>query len=52
MPLAVYVALQRDVDAAVAMSVVLLALAAGILLSVRLAPSWLGPVYRARAGRH
>jgi molybdate transport system permease protein len=51
MPLAVYVALQRDVDAAVAMSVVLLALAVGVLLSVRLAPSWLGLLDRARARR-
>jgi molybdate transport system permease protein len=51
MPLAVYVALQRDVDAAVAMSVVLLALAAGVLMSVRLAPSWLGWLDRAHARR-
>jgi molybdate transport system permease protein len=51
MPLAVYVALQRDVDAAVAMSVVLLALAVGVLMSVRLAPSWLGWLDRAHA-RH
>ena len=51
MPLAVYVALQRDVEAAVAMSVVLLALAVGVLLSVRLAPSWFGLLDRARARR-
>jgi molybdate transport system permease protein len=51
MPLAVYVALQRDVDAAVAMSVVLLALAVGVLMSVRLAPSWLGWLDRAHARR-
>jgi molybdate transport system permease protein len=51
MPLAVYVALQRDVDAAVAMSVVLLALAVGVLLSVRVAPSWLGWLDRAHARR-
>ena len=51
MPLAVYVALQTDVDAAVAMSVMLLALSVGILLSIRLAPSWLGALDRARAGR-
>ncbi len=51
MPLAVYVELQRDVDAAVAMSVVLLALAAGVLMSVRLAPSWIGWLNRAHARR-
>jgi molybdate transport system permease protein len=51
MPLAVYVALQRDVDAAVAMSVVLLVLAVGVLLSVRVAPSWLGWLDRAHARR-
>lgn len=49
MPLAVYIALQRDLEAAVAMSVLLLALAVGILLSVRLAPTWLGLLDRARA---
>ena len=51
MPLAVYVALQRDVDAAVAMSVVLLALAVGVLLSVRVAPTWVGRLDRAHARR-
>jgi molybdate transport system permease protein len=51
MPLAVYVALQRDVDAAVAMSVLLLALSVGVLLSVRLAPSWFSLLDRARARR-
>ena len=51
MPLAVYVALQTDLDAAVAMSVILLALSVGILLSIRLAPSWIGGFDRARAGR-
>jgi molybdate transport system permease protein len=51
MPLAVYVALQRDVDAAVAMSVLLLALSVGILLSIRVTPSWLGRRDRARARR-
>jgi molybdate transport system permease protein len=51
MPLAVYIALQQDVDAAVAMSVLLLALSVGILLSVRLAPSWFSLLDRARARR-
>jgi molybdate transport system permease protein len=51
MPLAVYVALQRDLDAAVAMSVLLLGLAVGVLLSVRLSPRWVGALVRARAGR-
>ncbi len=51
MPLAVYLALQRDVDAAVAMSVLLLTLSLGILLSIRLSPSWLGVLDHARARR-
>jgi molybdate transport system permease protein len=51
MPLAVYIALQRDLDAAVAMSVLLLALSVGVLISIRLAPAWLGALDRARAGR-
>jgi molybdate transport system permease protein len=51
MPLAVYVALQSDLEAAVAMSVLLLALSVGILLSTRLAPAWLGLFDRARARR-
>jgi ABC-type sulfate transport system permease component len=51
MPLAVYIALQQDVDAAVAMSVLLLALSLGILLSIRLAPPWFGLLDRARARR-
>ena len=51
MPLAVYVALQRDVDAAVALSVLLLALSLGVLLSVNLSPTWLGLPDRARARR-
>ena len=51
MPLAVYVALQRDLDAAVAMSVLLLALAVGVLLSIRLSPTWLGLLDRARDRR-
>ncbi len=50
MPLAVYVALQQDVEAAVALSVLLLTLSIGILLSIRLAPTWLGVFDRARAG--
>ncbi len=37
MPLAVYIALQSDLDAAVAMSVLLLALSLAVLLSIRLA---------------
>lgn len=37
MPLAVYIALQSDLDAAVAMSVLLLALSLGVLLGIRLA---------------
>jgi molybdate transport system permease protein len=37
MPLAVYIALQSDLDAAVAMSVLLLTLSLGVLLGVRLA---------------
>jgi molybdate transport system permease protein len=37
MPLAVYIALQSDLDAAVAMSVLLLALSLAILLAIRLA---------------
>ena len=51
MPLAVYVALQRDVDAAVALSVLLLALSLGVLLTVNLSPTWLGLPDRARARR-
>ena len=38
MPLAVYVALQSDLDAAVVMSVLLLAMAFGLLLGLRAAP--------------
>jgi molybdate transport system permease protein len=37
MPLAVYLALQSDLDAAVAMSVLLLAFSLAILLGIRLA---------------
>ena len=39
MPLAVYVALQSDLDAAVVLSVLLLAMAFGLLLGLRSAPS-------------
>jgi molybdate transport system permease protein len=39
MPLAVYVALQSDLDAAVALSVLLLAMAFGLLLGLRAAPA-------------
>lgn len=50
MPLAVYVALQSDVDSAVVLSVLLLAMAVGLLLGLRAAPagSWWS---RPRAGR-
>jgi molybdate transport system permease protein len=52
MPLAVYIALQSDLDAAVAMSVLLLALSLGILLGIRLAsPATLSLSGRARAPR-
>jgi molybdate transport system permease protein len=44
MPLAVYLALQTDLDAAVAMSVLMLALSLGVLLGVRLAAPGLVPV--------
>lgn len=44
MPLAVYLALQTDLDAAVAMSVLMLALSLGILLGIRLATPGLLPV--------
>ncbi len=46
MPLAVYLALQTDLDAAVAMSVLMLALSLAVLLSVRLATPGLLPVGR------
>jgi molybdate transport system permease protein len=50
MPLAVYLALQTDLEAAVAMSVLMLALSVGVLLGVRLAaPGLLTPASRARA---
>jgi len=50
MPLAVYVALQSDVDAAVALSVLLLVMAFGLLLGLRAAPAgWLWSRHRARA---
>jgi molybdate transport system permease protein len=50
MPLAVYIALQSDLDAAVAMSVLLLALSLGVLLAIRLASPELTPLRgRARA---
>jgi molybdate transport system permease protein len=39
MPLAVYVALQSDLDAAVVLSVLLLAMAFGLLLGLRMAPA-------------
>ena len=39
MPLAVYVALQSDLDAAVALSVLLLVMAFGLLLGLRSAPA-------------
>jgi ABC-type sulfate transport system permease component len=51
MPLAVSLPLQRDGEAAVAMSVLLLALSLGDLLSIRVTPAWLGFPDRARARR-
>ncbi len=39
MPLAVYIALQSDLEAAVALSVVLLLVSLGVLLALRIAPS-------------
>jgi molybdate transport system permease protein len=44
MPLAVYLALQTDLDAAVAMSVLLLALSLGVLLGIRLVTPGVLPV--------
>ena len=38
MPLAVYIALQSDLDAAIALSVLLLAVSIAVLLAVRLVP--------------
>ena len=50
MPLAVYVALQSDLDAAVVLSVLLLAMAFGLLLGLRSAPGgWAWNRSRARA---
>jgi molybdate transport system permease protein len=46
MPLAVYIALQSDLDAAVALSVLLLALALGVLLAIRIAAPGLTPFSR------
>jgi molybdate transport system permease protein len=46
MPLAVYIALQSDLDAAVAFSVLLLALALGVLLAIRIAAPGLTPFSR------
>ena len=53
MPLAVYVALQSDLDAAIALSVLLLAMAFGLLLGLRAAPagSFWGPARARAAGR-
>lgn len=53
MPLAVYVALQSDLDAAVVLSVLLLVMAFGLLLGLRSAPAgWFGNRSRApRLGR-
>jgi molybdate transport system permease protein len=49
MPLAVYIALQSDLDAAVILSVLLLAMAFGLLLGLRSAPAgWLWNRARAR----
>ena len=49
MPLAVYLALQTDLQAALALSVLLLAASLAVLLTVRLAPSG-SPLFSARAG--
>ena len=50
MPLAVYVALQSDLDAAVALSVLLIVMAFGLLLGLRAAPvGWFWGHTRARA---
>ncbi len=53
MPLAVYLALQSDLEAAIALSVLLLAVSLTVLLSVRLAPSRLAALaaYARRAPR-
>jgi molybdate transport system permease protein len=52
MPLAVYIALQSDLDAAVAMSVLLLVLSLSVLVAIRLAAPGVGPRGHARpAGR-
>ena len=50
MPLAVYLALQSDLEAAVALSVLLLVVSLTVLLSIRLAPSRLAAL-AARARR-
>jgi len=50
MPLAVYLALQSDVDAAIALSVLLLLFSLAVLLVIRLSPSRLAAL-RARARR-
>jgi molybdate transport system permease protein len=50
MPLAVYIALQSDLEAAVALSVLLLLMSGGLLFALRASPStWFGT--RARAAR-
>jgi molybdate transport system permease protein len=49
MPLAVYLALQSDLDAAIALSVLLLLFSLAILLTIRLGPTRLtGLIARAR----
>lgn len=48
MPLAVYAALQQDLDAALAVAVLLLAISAGVLIAVR---AWIPSLTRADAGR-
>jgi molybdate transport system permease protein len=49
MPLAVYLALQSDVDAAIALSVLLLLFSLAVLLTIRLGPARLTAlVLRAR----
>ena len=46
MPLAVYIALQSDLDASVAMSVLLLALSLGVLFAIRIAAPGVSPLSR------
>jgi molybdate transport system permease protein len=49
MPLAVYLALQTDLDAAVALSVLLLAVSLAVLLAAKMSPARLAAIFNARA---